>query len=339
MTASHPQDSIELDDATATLLLELQLEDCEDFTSKQKGKGRAGESSDAEVAMSIHQAELKSKLAVLADQRMTRSIASAVQADGNLLSAAVAQEVTATTDRNLARTLSGQPVQPEPLLLTNAPHNLDDELIAKFGALFNDKTVEVLPASLCGDDDRDDLPLPESSVTGTRRGPQTKGHRRCTACLENWKFLDIARVSCQHEYCRNCLRNLFEASMTDETLFPPRCCRQIITIPAVRLFLPSKLVADFEKKRIEFQTPDKTYCCHPSCSAFIRAQHTQDNRATCQDCGAVTCTDCKSAAHEGDCPGDVAIQGVLQLANEKGWQRCENCRRMVELLYGCNHIT
>jgi hypothetical protein len=47
---------------------------------------------------------------------------------------------------------------------------------------------------------------------------------------------------------------------------------------------------------------------------------------------------CK-ANHTGDCPEDVGLQQVLDAAQEYGWQRCYNCRRVVELDIGCNHIT
>jgi hypothetical protein len=30
---------------------------------------------------------------------------------------------------------------------------------------------------------------------------------------------------------------------------------------------------------------------------------------------------------------------VLEAARENGWQRCNNCRRLVELDMGCNHMT
>jgi hypothetical protein len=35
----------------------------------------------------------------------------------------------------------------------------------------------------------------------------------------------------------------------------------------------------------------------------------------------------------------VALQQALDAAEEHGWQRCFNCRRLVELEIGCNHIT
>ena len=75
------------------------------------------------------------------------------------------------------------------------------------------------------------------------------------------------------------------------------------------------------------------------CSAFIRVENIENERATCPVCAEVTCTMCKAEAHTGDCPADTALQLVLDTANENGWQRCYGCRRLVELDIGCNHIT
>ncbi|EAW06656.1 uncharacterized protein ACLA_083510 [Aspergillus clavatus NRRL 1] len=46
---------------------------------------------------------------------------------------------------------------------------------------------------------------------------------------------------------------------------------------------------------------------------------------------------CKRAAHEGDCPDED--EEVLQLSEREGWRRCFQCRKVIELGVGCNHIT
>ena len=59
-------------------------------------------------------------------------------------------------------------------------------------------------------------------------------------------------------------------SLTDDTLFPPPCCKQPITFGGgVRVHFTSALVRSFESKMIEFDTPDRTYCSDQLCSAFI----------------------------------------------------------------------
>ncbi len=149
--------------------------------------------------------------------------------------------------------------------------------------------------------------------------------RRCTACQDFVEYFKIARAPCTHEYCEDCLRNLFESSMTDESLFPPRCCKQSIPVETVSIFLTSELVRQYEQKKIEFETTNRTHCSSSRCSTFLAINNINGDLGTCPDCGIVTCTICKGAAHEGDCPADVDLQMVLATAAENGWQRCYSC--------------
>ncbi|KAJ5582135.1 IBR domain containing protein, partial [Penicillium sp. DV-2018c] len=162
---------------------------------------------------------------------------------------------------------------------------------------------------------------------------------RCIACGEDAEFVNVVRAPCRHEYCRTCLEDLFKASMTDESLFPPRCCKQPIVLSIARIFLKSELVQQYKKKKREYETPNRTYCYSAGCSAFIEMSNIEGEVATCSECGRTTCTSCKGRAHMGDCPNDTSMQLLLDAARENGWQRCYSCWRMVELDHGCNHMT
>lgn len=181
-------------------------------------------------------------------------------------------------------------------------------------------------------------PDAESSKWATSRAPRVP-KRPCTACRDTFSFYELSRAPCSHEYCRPCLQDLFNASMTDDTLFPPRCCQQPITpSTAIRIYLTPTITHLYHAKKIEFDTPNRTYCSNPLCSSFIRTEFVSGDRAICQVCEMVTCTICKAAAHAGDCPEDEALNMVLETAREEKWQRCYNCHRLVELDTGCNHM-
>lgn len=154
---------------------------------------------------------------------------------------------------------------------------------------------------------------PESSAWAARRTSQSLSPmHRCAACQEQTEFVNIARAPCQREYCHPCLEDLFKASLTDESLFPPQCCRQPININIARIFLKSDLIEQYEKKKIKFKTPKRTYCYYTKYSAFINTLHINGEVATCPSYGHTTCTNCKGRAHMGDCPNNTAIQ---QLSN------------------------
>lgn len=154
----------------------------------------------------------------------------------------------------------------------------------------------------------------------------------------------VFKCPCGHDYCGQCMVNLLELAVVDESLFPPRCCKTEIPLDIMEPFLTSRQIRTFNEKKVEFGTPNRTYCHDVTCSAFIPPDLLSDilpeQVVTCGKCGKQTCTMCKGAGHElEDCPDDTATQEVIHLAQEKGWQRCFSCGRMVELYQGCNHIS
>ncbi|KAI9741310.1 MAG: hypothetical protein M1834_003027 [Cirrosporium novae-zelandiae] len=329
------------DDDSAEFILQLQLEDIQQMTQCSKGKSREGEVSDAEVALNLFKQSLETCQEILADRRMTRSIANAVQNDGQVVSELFAEEERAVRDRDYALQLNGSTVRSRRL---NEPikEDIDDTILSKFAAIYvSDQITE---------DFFENPPKPTINQEATERGEPSsfsKNRRdhgpdhRCEACQELKPFFEVTAVPCGHEYCRDCLCQLFKASLDDESLFPPRCCRRLISpnSPGPKLFLGSDLMRKFEQTRIELNTPNRTYCCNPLCSAFIHPDNITGDRALCSDCGTAVCTHCKSPAHLGDCPQDSNLHRLLTLANENGWQRCQSCGRIVELDIGCNHMT
>lgn len=328
----------EVDDATAALIIQLQREDVDALQGSDKGKSREDEVSDAGIAMAIFQQELQQTGAVLTDRCMSRSLARAVITDSALLTDALAQEDAVANDRLVAERLdNGEEVG----CCTEAKSwdtNLDDLLIARLTALYVSGTDDDCTPPVASEEK--ETARGESSRWAAARENTSKTIRHeCVCCGGHKRAFETFRTPCGHFYCQECLTQLFELSTTDETLFPPRCCREEIPLTSVRLYLSSELVQRFREKAVEFRTSDRTYCSRPTCSAFITPANITSERATCTACFTDTCTICKGNSHDGDCPADTATQQVLEAAREQGWQRCYNCRRLVELDVGCNHMT
>lgn len=112
MGSSFPTTSYlhEIGDATAELLLQLQLTDLHDLRDDRPGKQREGITDDGGVAASLLEESLEDVRAQLADRRMTKSIAEAVQADGAILTRNALGEETAGDDHALAHRLNGSNV-------------------------------------------------------------------------------------------------------------------------------------------------------------------------------------------------------------------------------------
>ncbi|TVY92417.1 hypothetical protein LAWI1_G001713 [Lachnellula willkommii] len=325
-----------LEEETANLILQLQISDGLELyeTFEGKGKHRQGELTDAQLALQIYTEDLKRNATIVSDRQMTRSIARACQSDEGILIETQSQEQGAASDRETACRLGGvvqhAPVEP----WTVGSEFLNDETLEKLKALYICAPIEDPKTGGQKYIENGDSTPESSEWAASRKVTTTFSKVQCAACQENFPFYDTARVPCGHEYCRTCLKDLFRASITDDSLFPPKCCRQTIPTGSVRIHLTGDLVRQYEAKKIEYETKDRTYCSNVLCSAFIRVENIENEKATCPVCTEVTCTMCKAKAHTGDCPADTALQLVLDTANENGWQRCYGCRRLVELDIG-----
>ena len=283
----------EPDDATASLILQLQNEDIDRMLNTEKGKGREGEFSDAHLALTAYQQELQTMNVILTDRCMSRSLTRAVISDAALLNESLTEENTAVSDRALAHslaetnTLSAAPEQ------TASPKELDEDFATR-------PAMPYFSGGNSGNGSLDDTI--HSDGPASRPNTPTTPSRHCIACDLTKPLSDICQTPCGHFYCQECIQSLFELSTADETLYPPRCCRQVIPLSSVKIYFSSATVQNFEKKSIEFETSDRTYCSRQTCSNFIPPVHIAGERATCEDCGTQTCTVCKSNAHDGDCP-------------------------------------
>ncbi|KAG9656807.1 hypothetical protein KCU64_g5621, partial [Aureobasidium melanogenum] len=161
----------------------------------------------------------------------------------------------------------------------------------------------------------------------------------CVACEEQLPPKDLILASCGHCYCGSCLSMVFNAAVSDESLYPPRCCAQMpIPIEHAKRFLDKEFEATFAKKGIEFSTVDRTYCSDPICSTFIPPDDYEADHAYCPKCWQRTCIVCKAPAQGGDCPTDLELAALLRYAEEMRWQRCYNCLSVVQRQHGCNHM-
>ncbi|KAI5464429.1 IBR finger domain-containing protein [Mariannaea sp. PMI_226] len=310
-------------DATALLIIELQIHDLEETIKSSKGKHREGEQPDDDVALDLYRAELENLKRVLSDRRMCKSIAKAVFPYAELVQRHEKVERQATRDRQFALNLvSSGNVTKDPMP--------DTELLKKLEALN-------IP---CPDDDPAGQPESSSwAATRPSTDPPKSLTKTCHSCNDDFKYNDVSHCPCTHEYCRGCLTTLFTNSITDESLYPPRCCRQAIPLEPNRPLLPPKLVGEFLAKKIELEDTNRTYCHDPICSVYIPVQFIKEGVGCCPKCERRTCVMCKGSSHKNECPNDPETQELLQVAAKKGWQRCHSCRTVVKLGLGCYHIT
>lgn len=162
----------------------------------------------------------------------------------------------------------------------------------------------------------------------------------CVACLNDFLAHEMVTLPCEHKYCTDCLKRLFINATKDESIYPPRCCRQPISLEIVSPSMSREELQAFQEASIEFTTGNRVYCSNKSCGKFVPpAQFDRmSDRAECGHCGRSTCIHCKEAPHAGECPDDPGMKGTLELARERGWQQCTGCSSIVELTVGCYHM-
>jgi len=189
----------DLDPMTLSLVVQLHLEDLRELEESitRKGKHREGEVTDSVIAIEAYQAELSSNAQLLSDRAMCQSMAQALVLDADVISALEAEEAQTARDRELAHRLSRNP---------NAATmpNLCTEMTGK---------MKILAITTPEDDG---FPPGHAESSSWAASGQQKSIT-CVSCNDKHCPSNVATCpGCHHEYCRECLQSLFEASMTDE---------------------------------------------------------------------------------------------------------------------------
>lgn len=174
----------------------------------------------------------------------------------------------------------------------------------------------------------------------------------CLTCLsDDVPISKSAKLPCSHRMCHACLKRIFTMSVTDPQHMPPRCCTSDhIPLKHVEKLFDMKFKMKWNKKYQEYTTKNRIYCPTKGCGEWIKPSHVfLDTSAgptggrkfgKCSKCKTKVCCLCNGKWHSGkDCPKDEATKTFVEMAKEKGWQRCYNCSAMVELKEGCNHMT
>ena len=303
--------------------LNQQMEEVHSHRESHKGKYRAdGSRPDHELAIEAYLDEMTRHMSFLADKKLAVSIACAVDTDSQLIAAITKEEARSNDDRRLAIRINENDSVEQPTVddstqcshMVNEPPDTDDECIAGPSMTYTQRQEKAIEKI-------------------------SQNRLQCCVCYDSYHPHQIHRLSCGHIYCNDCLKDLFLRATKDQSLFPPRCCRELIPLDEVQTAMSEAELREFKCAEVEFSTIDRTYCSNVACGKFIPPSKIAIDRAQCPYCASATCAMCKNTFHTDDCAEDTALQATLALATTEGWQRCFACRAIVSLGIGCYHIT
>ncbi|KAF7843167.1 putative E3 ubiquitin-protein ligase RNF217 [Senna tora] len=175
---------------------------------------------------------------------------------------------------------------------------------------------------------------------------ETKG---CTQMITNQR--------CDHSFCSDCVTKQIATKIQDSISVvscPGLDCKGVLELDACRPWLPKDLLDRWDQALCEslFLSAPKFYCPFKDCSAMLVVDNEEEeaiSETECPVCHRLFCARCYVSWHSGvECEEFQKLNEnereredllVRELASEKKWRRCPQCKIYVEKIDGCLHIT
>jgi hypothetical protein len=68
--------------------------------------------------------------------------------------------------------------------------------------------------------------------------------------MEKFLYSDPPKISCEHEYCNECLTAMFRRATAEESQYPPRRDRKPISLELALEFLSYEVVRDYLERNL-----------------------------------------------------------------------------------------
>ncbi|CAH2078508.1 unnamed protein product, partial [Thlaspi arvense] len=191
----------------------------------------------------------------------------------------------------------------------------------------------------------------------------------CSICCEDRQAEMMLTLKCTHKFCSHCMKTYVEGKVQSSEV-PIRCpqvqCKHYLSAAECKSFLPVASFRSFEEANVRGNNSGKIYCPYPNCSFLLdpseclspgrasasasSSSHSENSccvecpvceRFVCVDCGvpwhdSMSCEEFQILPVDERYPDDITLH---RLARYKRWRRCQQCRIMIELAQGCNHMT
>nr|GMD25755.1 probable E3 ubiquitin-protein ligase RNF144A-B [Ipomoea batatas] len=173
----------------------------------------------------------------------------------------------------------------------------------------------------------------------------------CEICCDAKQTSEIFRIkACKHSYCSDCISK-FVASKLQQNVPQINCpvpgCTGAVEPHNCRSILPPQVFDRWGDALCEalVLASEKFYCPFKDCSALLIDEKIEVVESECPECRRLFCAKCKVPWHAGIvCSEFQKLHEnerekedilLLNIANQKQWMRCPNCRVYVERVSGC----
>ncbi|KAK0386748.1 hypothetical protein NLU13_6584 [Sarocladium strictum] len=318
--------------------LQLQLQEIDTQRQSHSGKWAEGSPPDYELAFENFEAEVNKAIRLVQDIRLAHSVAEAVDSDAAIIAQLAVEEEGAANDREMALSFAQDPEYVSKHGRASAGDRQPGaESVDWNGILLavnQSSEARSPPSTVAGPSGRGAYRRTEAALETVSQTPDM-----CSICKDPVPGNGAVRVECGDIYCRPCLKDFFLRAAKDESLFPPRCHRNIIDFSLIRSDMSIEEINTYKEAEMEYTSTNRVYCASPQCAKHIPVAQRTTDKASCEACGTETCMHCKAPYHEGICLADEGRQSIIKLGAELGWQACFACGEMVNRYVGCDHMT
>lgn len=175
--------------------------------------------------------------------------------------------------------------------------------------------------------------------------PEASGRRnRCPICYtpiqEEWHH-----PSCkEHVFCRDCVVQYLTVKIVESQVLDLKCpgdgCTHLISEDQVKAFVPELYTKYLRfKRRAELsKDPSVRWCSHLDCDGVMKGSEQRPHMA-CPSCKREQCFNCGSQWHADKTCEQYIDETYEQWVRGREVQLCPQCKRRIEKIEGCNHMT
>lgn len=170
--------------------------------------------------------------------------------------------------------------------------------------------------------------------------------RSCSICGS--LLVDPSKITipqCEHMYCKSCLTAYLQLRVTNGEVLRMPCptfeCTSMISEELLTALLGAELLAKYVRFRRNQQietNPNVRHCPQPDCQGYAEGG-VERPKLACNTCGHAYCFYCQQPWHQGS-PCRLEEDRLLDYwARNNHVKFCPNCKRRVEKMSGCDHMT